>query len=95
MSYRFPPKSTREIGLRIIARGCGNARLRAFDEPRVLCFCAEGILVEPDFIASGYEAGEATQRCGWGNKLLGAVVIVGISGAFWTGVGLLINHLVR
>ena len=94
MSYRFPPKGTRETRLRVVAPGPGNVRPRAFEDARVLRFPAKDVL-EHYFVLGEFEAGEAAQTGLWWNKLLGAAVVLGISGTFWTGVGLLINHLVR
>ena len=95
MSYRFPPKGTREAGFRIVARGSGSAQAQAFEETRVLRFCADGFLAEPDFVAAWCDPADTALKGGWWNKLLGAVVVLGVSGGFWTGVGLLISRLVR
>ena len=96
MSYKIPPKSTQGSKLRIVARGAERAQARRVQDTAILRFWAERIFVEPDFIPSGCDAGEAAiEQHNLRDKFLGLAGVVGISGAFWTGVGLLINHLIR
>jgi len=96
VSYKIPPKSTQGSKLSIVARGPARAQARTVPDAAILRSWAERVFFDPDFIPSGYDAGEmAIEQHSLWDKFLGLAVIVGVSGAFWTGVGLLINHLLR
>jgi len=96
VSYKIPPKSTQGSKLEIVARGPARVQARTLQEAANLRFWAERFFFEQDFLASGYDAGEmALEPPSLRDKFFGLAVIVGVSGAFWTGVGLLINHLLR
>jgi len=41
-----------------------------------------------------FDSAEIGRRFNWG-KALGVAMVVGVSGAFWTGVGFLIAHFSR
>ena len=93
MSYRvlqlFPHTSTREARLRIVARGPGGALLETFQNVSTLLFWSR------DAVDLGFEADEDTEeRSNW-DLFLGFLVVLAVSGGFWTGLGLLIARLVR
>jgi hypothetical protein len=94
-SQLSPPASTRETRLRIVARGLNSPSPKPFHDAPAPAW------IEPDLrecvLAEGdCEACPVGERGhSLGNILLGVAVIVGVSGGFWTGVGLLIARLLR
>jgi len=104
VSYRpsqlSPPASTRGPRLRIVARGLNSPSPRPFrDVPEPSRFQPDWF--EPDLLERTLVEGDCevcpagAQGHSLGNILLGVAVIVGVSGGFWTGVGLLIARLLR
>ena len=83
---RSPHASTQGTRLQIVARGSRRSSSDAF--LLILPSWGTGSFAEPAF-ESGVEPPS------FRNKLLGVAVVVGVSGGFWTGVGLLIDHLMR
>jgi len=83
---RSPHASTQGTGLQIVARGSRHTSPEAFH--LILPYWRTGSFAEPAF-ESGVEVPS------FRNKLLGLAVAVGVSGGFWTGVGLFINHLMK
>lgn len=83
---RSPHASTQGTRLQIVARGSRRTSPEAF--PLILPSWGMGGFAEPAF-ESGVEPPS------FRNRLLGLAVIVGVSGGFWTGVALFINHLMR
>jgi len=100
-----PHASTGETRLRIVGRGLNSPSpkpLRDVPEPS----WPEPDMFEPDLFEHDLRlcalAGGNCEACRvgaqgqtLGNVLLGVAVIVGVSGGFWTGVGLLIARLLR
>jgi len=103
-----PPTST-GTRLRIVARGLNSPSPRLLrDVPEPSWFepdmfereMFEPNLFEPDLrecavVEGNCEACSGPQGHTLGNIILGVAVIVGVSGGFWTGIGLLIAHLLR
>jgi len=95
-----PHTSTRGTRLRIVSRGPASRTAETFEYLTLrrwddLGF-ADRDLAELDFMLSDFEArgGVVAGRSFW-NMFLGFAVIVGISGGFWTGVGLLVARLLK
>lgn len=78
----FPPASTGERRLRIVARGSGSEDIPVFH-----FWNADSAGFDPD--DDGAEV-----RSKW-NMFLGLLVAVAVSGSFWGGVGWLIARLAR
>ena len=97
VSYKIPPKSTQGSKLRIVARGSGRTSPEKFQDELelVLHSFGSGVFVKPAFITLGGAGDAAVERHSLWDKFLGLAVIMAISGSFWTGVGLLITHLLR
>ena len=83
---RSPHASTQGTGLQIVARGSQRTSPEAFQ--LILPYWRTGGFAEPAF-ESGVEPHS------FRNRLLGLALAVGVSGGFWTGVGLFINHLMK
>jgi hypothetical protein len=77
--------------LKIIARGRSSAPAATLQGVPILLPWGEHDCVERYFDAGDVVAQE---RSKW-NMLLGAVIVLGISGGFWTAVGLMIARLLR
>jgi len=95
VSYRIsqlsPHASTRGTRLKIVVRGPGGPPAETLPHVRILRFRRAD-----DFLENDFEAGEvATQERSKWNILLGALVVLGVSGGFWTGVGMMIARLLR
>ena len=92
MSFRSLELSpgTRKTRLTIVARVPGGAFPEA--SPQIL---ASGIW-NIDSADLGFEADDAEgeERSKW-NMFLGLLVVLAVSGTFWTGFGLLVARLVR
>ena len=94
ISQLSPHASTHGTRLKIVARGADTTVRQSFQRIQLLQQVEPGFFesdfVEPDWAA---EVG-VEERTRW-SVLLGAVIVVGISGGFWTGVGLIVARLLR
>jgi len=86
VSYKLPPTSTH--GMRIVARGSGSSSASGFQDVQVVPSWGAGTLAEADF-------GVGAEEYGLWNRFLGLMVVLAVSGGFWTGVGFFIAHLLR
>jgi len=89
MSYKvmqLSPLSTRSTQVKILIQGPWSAPLAQSADARFL----RSWMVYDSGIGGGPDA--ATTGFNW-NALLGLVVVVGVSGSFWAGVGITLSHL--
>lgn len=99
-SQLSPQASTRETRLRIVARGSNRPSSKPFRDAPAPSW-NESDLFEADLLERALVEGDCevcpagAQGHTLGNVLLGIAVMVGVSGGFWTGVGLLIARLLR